>query len=90
MGSRIRQEMRARGVDTALNEIGLPVEFLAHGSRDQVLERTGLTARQIAQDTVAQVLGTKVPFARPLAEGQGHGQGQDTSTGPFPTTKGRP
>ena len=90
VGSRIRQEMRARGVDTALNEIGLPVEFLAHGSRDQVLERTGLTARQIAQDTVAQVLGTKVPFARPLAEGQGHGQGQDTSTGPFPTTKGRP
>lgn len=88
VGSRIRQEMRARGVDTALNEVGLPVEFLAHGSRDQILERTGLTARQIAQDTLAQVLGTKVPFARPLSEGQGHGQ--DTSTGQFPTTKGRP
>jgi 1-deoxy-D-xylulose-5-phosphate synthase len=78
VGSRIRQEMRAHGVDTALNEVGLPVEFLAHGSREQVLERTGLTARQVAQDTVAQVLGTKVPFARPLT-------GQDT--GPIPTTK---
>jgi 1-deoxy-D-xylulose-5-phosphate synthase len=78
VGSRIRQEMRARGVDTALNEVGLPVEFLAHGSREQVLERTGLTARQVAHDTVAQVLGTKVPFARPLT-------GQDT--GPIPTTK---
>ena len=38
VGSRIRQEMRAAGVDTALNEVGLPVEFLVHGSRSQVLE----------------------------------------------------
>ncbi len=66
IGSRIRQEMRAAGVDTALNEVGLPVEFLDHGSRSQVLERVGLTAQRVAQDIVAQVLGTKVPFARPL------------------------
>ncbi len=66
IGSRIRQEMRAAGVDTALNEVGLPVEFLDHGSRSQVLERVGLTAQRVAQDVVAQVLGTKVPFARPL------------------------
>ncbi|WP_026554268.1 1-deoxy-D-xylulose-5-phosphate synthase [Arthrobacter sp. 35W] len=66
VGSRIRQEMRAAGVDTALNEVGLPVEFLVHGSRSQVLERIGLTAPRVAQDIVEQVLGTKVPFARPL------------------------
>jgi 1-deoxy-D-xylulose-5-phosphate synthase len=66
VGSRIRQEMRAAGVDTALNEVGLPVEFLDHGSRSEVLARVGLTARQITHDIVAQVLGTKVPFARPL------------------------
>ncbi|MBG6085692.1 1-deoxy-D-xylulose-5-phosphate synthase [Zhihengliuella flava] len=77
VGARIRQEMRAAGVDTALNEVGLPVEFLAHGSRAQVLERAGVTARQIAQDTLAQVLGTKVPFARPLA-------GQELPTGQLP------
>ncbi|BCW44578.1 1-deoxy-D-xylulose-5-phosphate synthase [Arthrobacter sp. StoSoilB5] len=71
VGSRIRQEMRAAGVDTALNEVGLPVEFLVHGSRSQVLERVGLTAQKIAHDVVAQVLGTKVPFARPLP-GQEH------------------
>jgi 1-deoxy-D-xylulose-5-phosphate synthase len=71
VGSRIRQEMRAAGVDTALNEVGLPVEFLDHGSRSQVLERVGLTAQQITHDVVAQVLGTKVPFARPLP-GQEH------------------
>ncbi|MDY6055504.1 1-deoxy-D-xylulose-5-phosphate synthase [Micrococcus sp.] len=67
VGSRIRQQMREAGVDTALNEVGLPVEFLAHGSREQVLERVGLTARRITQDTVAQVLGAKVPYARPAA-----------------------
>ncbi len=66
VGSRIRQEMRAAGVDTALNEVGLPVEFLDHGTRAQVLARVGLTAQQVAHDIVAQVLGTKVPFARPL------------------------
>ncbi len=66
VGSRIRQELRAAGIDTALNEVGLPVEFLKHGSRGQVLERVGLTAQRVAQDVVEQVLGTKVPFARPL------------------------
>lgn len=77
VGSRIRQTMREAGVDTALNEVGLPVEFLAHGSRAQVLERVGLTAQRIAQDTVAQVLGTKVPFARPLP-------GEELPTGEIP------
>ncbi|MBT8159428.1 MULTISPECIES: 1-deoxy-D-xylulose-5-phosphate synthase [Arthrobacter] len=78
VGSRIRQEMRAAGVDTALNEVGLPVEFLDHGTRNEVLERVGLTAQQVAHDVVAQVLGTKVPFARPLP-GQEH-----PSTGSLP------
>ncbi|MEA5454285.1 1-deoxy-D-xylulose-5-phosphate synthase [Sinomonas sp. JGH33] len=66
VGSRIRQEMRAEGVDTALNEVGLPAEFLDHGTRSEVLARVGLTGQQITHDIVAQVLGTKVPFARPL------------------------
>ncbi|MGG5172805.1 1-deoxy-D-xylulose-5-phosphate synthase [Pseudarthrobacter sp. J1738] len=79
VGSRIRQEMRAAGVDTALNEVGLPAEFLDHGSRSQVLARVGLTAQQITHDVVAQVLGTKVPFARPLP-GQAH-----PTTGSMPT-----
>ncbi len=77
VGSRIRQEMRAAGVDTALNEVGLPTEFLAHGTRGEVMDRVGLSAAQIANDTLAQVLGTKVPFARPLP-------GQDLPTGQIP------
>ena len=67
IGTRIRQDMRAAQIDTALNEIGLPDEFLEHASRDEILERVGLTAKKITHDIVAQVLGAKVPHARKLA-----------------------
>ncbi|GAA1143446.1 1-deoxy-D-xylulose-5-phosphate synthase [Nesterenkonia lutea] len=86
VGSRIRQSMREAGVDTGLNEVGLPVEFLRHGSRSEVLARVGLTAQQITQDAVGQVLGTKVPYARPLP-------GEALPTGQIPslrTRKARP
>ena len=68
IGTRIRQDLRAAGVDTAVTELGLPDEFLPHGSRDVILERAGLTPQHIARDVVAQVLGSKIPVARPLPE----------------------
>ena len=68
VGSRIRQEMRAAGVDTALSELGLPAEFIPHASREQILEEVGLTAETIIADLRAQLAGDKVPFAR--EEGQ--------------------
>ena len=68
IGTRIRQALRAAEVDTALNEVGLPDEFLEHASRNQILERVGLTAQSIARDIVAQVLGAKVPYARQLSD----------------------
>ncbi|MDH6181030.1 1-deoxy-D-xylulose-5-phosphate synthase [Microbacteriaceae bacterium SG_E_30_P1] len=66
IGTRIRQDLRAAGVDTAVTELGLPDEFLDHGSRDYILEQVGLTSQAIARDVVAQVLGSKIPVARPL------------------------
>ena len=71
IGTRIRQDLRAAGVDTALTELGLPDEFLAHGSRDDILEQAGLSAKAIARDVVEQVLGTRIPFARSLPESEG-------------------
>jgi len=71
IGTRIRQELRAAGVDTAVDEIGLPDEFLDHASRSEIMEEAGLSAQHIARNLVAQVMGMKVPIARPLpAEGQ--------------------
>jgi 1-deoxy-D-xylulose-5-phosphate synthase len=71
IGTRIRQELRAAGVDTAVDEIGLPDQFLDHASRDEIFEDSGLSAQHIARNLVAQVLGMKVPFARPLPEEPG-------------------
>jgi 1-deoxy-D-xylulose-5-phosphate synthase len=68
IGTRIRQDLRAAGVDTPVTELGLPDEFLDHGTRDQILERVGLTPQHIARDLVSQVLGSKIPVARPLPE----------------------
>ena len=68
IGTRVRQDMRAAQVDTALNEVGLPDEFLEHASRAEIMERVGMTAQSIARDIVAQVVGSKVPHAKPLAE----------------------
>jgi len=64
IGTRVRQDMRAAQVDTALNEVGLPDEFLEHASRAEIMERVGLTAQSIAHDIVAQVVGSRVPHAR--------------------------
>ena len=66
VGTRIRQDLRAAGVDTAVTELGLPDQFLAHGSRGFILEQVGLTPQVIARDVVEQVLGSKIPVARPL------------------------
>ena len=65
IGTRVRQVLREAGIDTAVDELGLPDEFIAHASRDEILGDAGLTASKIAQDVVAQVLGTRVPSARP-------------------------
>jgi 1-deoxy-D-xylulose-5-phosphate synthase len=68
IGTRVRQDLRDAQIDTALTEIGLPDEFLEHASRNQIMERVGLTAQTIARDIVAQVLGARIPHARPLDE----------------------
>lgn len=67
VGTRIRQDLRAAGVDTAVDELGVPDEFIDHASREQILSDAGLTAQQIARDVVDQVLGSRIPVARPLA-----------------------
>jgi 1-deoxy-D-xylulose-5-phosphate synthase len=64
IGTRIRQELRKAGVDTGVDELGLPDEFLEHATREQILQDAGLTAEQIAADVLAQVSGQRIPVAR--------------------------
>jgi 1-deoxy-D-xylulose-5-phosphate synthase len=68
IGTRIRQDLRGAGVDTAVDELGLPDEFIDHGSRTDILADAGLTAQAITRDVVAQVVGSKIPVARPLPD----------------------
>jgi len=68
IGTRVRQVLREAGIDTAVDELGVPDEFLAHATREQILEDAGLTAAKIAHDVVSQVLGTRIPIARPTGD----------------------
>lgn len=68
IGTRVRQVLRESAVDTAVDELGLPDEFIDHASREEILQDAGLTAAKIAQDVVAQVLGTRIPVARQTTE----------------------
>jgi len=70
IGTRVRQVLREAGVDTAVDELGLPDAFIDHASREQILEDAGLSAPKIAQDIVAQVLGTRIPVARRSADAE--------------------
>jgi 1-deoxy-D-xylulose-5-phosphate synthase len=68
VGTRLRQDLRAAGVDTGVNELGLPDEFIDHASRAEILEQVGLSAQSIARDVIDQVVGTKLPQAKPVRE----------------------
>ncbi|MDU0327941.1 MULTISPECIES: 1-deoxy-D-xylulose-5-phosphate synthase [Microbacterium] len=69
VGTRVRQVLREAGVDTAVDELGIPDEFIDHATREQILDDAGLTAAKIAHDVVAQVLGTRIPMARQTPTG---------------------
>lgn len=64
IGTRIRQDLRDAQIDTALTELGLPDDFLEHATREQILERVGLTATAIASQIAQQFAGLRVPHAR--------------------------
>ncbi|MGO1406469.1 MAG: 1-deoxy-D-xylulose-5-phosphate synthase [Agrococcus casei] len=69
IGTRVRQDLRAAGVDTPVDELGLPDSFLDHAEREEILQQVGLDAETVAAGIVAQLQGTRLPMARPAAEG---------------------
>lgn len=65
VGTRIRQDLRQAGVDTGVDELGLPDEFLEHDTRGNILTRVGLTPAAIAGKITHQLSGDVVPKAKP-------------------------
>ncbi len=68
IGTGLRQDLREADVDTGVTELGLPDEFLDHASRTEILRDAGLDAQSIAHRIIDQVIGTRLPQARPLRE----------------------
>jgi 1-deoxy-D-xylulose-5-phosphate synthase len=64
VGTRIRQALRDSAVDTPVDELGLPDDFLEHDSREAILKRVGLTPIQIAKKIAKQLSGNSIPAAR--------------------------
>ncbi len=65
IGTHIRQVLRRAGVDTGVDELGLPDEFLEHDTRGAILARVGLTAEDISSKILDQLRGAQVPSAKP-------------------------
>jgi 1-deoxy-D-xylulose-5-phosphate synthase len=53
----VAQAMRDARVTTPLRDFGVPLRFLDHGKRAEVLAEIGLTAQEIARDIVETVAG---------------------------------
>jgi len=48
IGSQVELALRDAGLATPLDQLGIPKEFLEHGSRGQLLDRIGLTPDAVA------------------------------------------
>lgn len=51
-GSRLQYDLSQAGIDVPVRNLGVPQEFLAHGSRGEVLEDLGLDAETVARTVV--------------------------------------
>lgn len=52
IGSQIRQDLRDEDSRTGVVELGVPDEFLPHGTREEILEYAGLSVPQMLENTL--------------------------------------
>ena len=56
VGQKLRSRLAEAGAGTRVLTFGIPQRFLAHGSRDEVLEEIGLTAAKASMEVLGVVL----------------------------------
>ena len=61
----VAQALRDARVPTPVRNFGIPVQFLDHGTRAEVLLDIGLTPQEIARDIVETVAGLESPVEAP-------------------------
>lgn len=52
IGSTLAESMRDAGVDVPVHSIGIPLTFIEHAKRAEILSDLGITAQQIARSLV--------------------------------------
>jgi 1-deoxy-D-xylulose-5-phosphate synthase len=65
-GDAVARLLRDHDVDVPVKTFGLPQEFLAHGSRDEILEATGLTPQHLARQ-LTEAVARRAPAQAPEA-----------------------
>ncbi|MBB1509193.1 1-deoxy-D-xylulose-5-phosphate synthase [Tessaracoccus sp. MC1756] len=60
VGQRLGAQLAMEDAAVKVRNFGIPKEFLKHGSRDEVLERIGLTAAATALSVLGDLLSTEV------------------------------
>jgi 1-deoxy-D-xylulose-5-phosphate synthase len=52
IASSISEQFREAGLNVAIHSIGIPLEFIEHSKRSEILEDLGITAQKISRDIV--------------------------------------
>ena len=53
IASAISELLRENGIATPVHSIGVPLEFIEHAKRNEILEQLGMTSQAIARDLVS-------------------------------------
>lgn len=61
VGAALAQAAANRGLPARVHNIGIPQEFLAHGTRDEVLARHGITPQSLAIEVVGLAVANDSP-----------------------------
>jgi 1-deoxy-D-xylulose-5-phosphate synthase len=59
----VAQALRDSRVPTPVRDLGLPVQFLHHGRRSQLLDELGLTAQEISRGIVETMARLDAPLS---------------------------
>ena len=68
IASSLSEQLRSAGITIPLHSIGVPLEFIEHSKRQEILGDLGITAQQIARDIVAFNSTSKLPMQFPEHE----------------------
>ena len=73
IASSLSEMFREARLDISIHSIGVPLEFIEHSKRGEILEDLGITAQKIARDIV-EWSSTSVPMQFPVHESADHPQ----------------